>query len=278
MVRRYTDGGDNPAWVDTTIGTITTTTRYVESIGGDLGASITGTERPLLSIADLHGDTATTIELPPTGDATAIGAWSDYDEYGQPKSALANNEPLGYGWLGAKQRSTTAATAGLTLMGDRLYNPGTGRFTSVDPERGGGANAYAYPNDQINVSDLDGRRWRGIRWMAKHIGFRTKNTNFTWRGRRPALHWGNHQYRIERAWRGKARFWHYNNDVDYPRHTVRLSVRRGLWDATRHAGRLGWRAASRVGGAVGRSSMWISVGYQSWSQTWRRPYRQNNWA
>jgi large repetitive protein len=41
-------------------------------------------------------------------------------------------------------------------MGDRNYNPATGRFTSLDPEPGGDPNAYTYPLDPINMFDLDG--------------------------------------------------------------------------------------------------------------------------
>ncbi len=51
-------------------------------------------------------------------------------------------------------------------MGVRLYNPGTGRFLTVDPVPGGGANAYAYPTDPVNAFDLDGQRWC-TRWYCR---------------------------------------------------------------------------------------------------------------
>ena len=56
-----------------------------------------------------------------------------HDEYGNTTTADAVDGTLGYGWLGAKQRATSAATAGLTLMGVRLYNAARGLFTSLDP-------------------------------------------------------------------------------------------------------------------------------------------------
>lgn len=62
----------------------------------------------------------------------------------------------GNGWEGAHQRATT--DTGLQLMGARLYNPATGRFTTTDPVPGGNTNTYTYPNDPTNTTDLDGRR------------------------------------------------------------------------------------------------------------------------
>ena len=73
--------------------------------------------------------------------------------------------PVGCGWLGAKGRATSDATAGLTLMGVRLYNQATGTFTSTDPVPGGSSTAYNYPTEPINQSDLDGqkRNWKRAR-------------------------------------------------------------------------------------------------------------------
>ncbi len=180
LVRHYADASDNPAWTvaTDTLGQVTTS-RYAESIGADLGTTINDDGSAALTVANLHGDVVTTVPITATaasGDpAAGIDGWSDFTEYGAPRAGSTTTTTggaVGYGWLGAKQRSTTAETAGLTLMGDRLYNPTTGRFTSLDPEPGGNATAYSYPNDPINMFDLDGRFGWGHMW--RWVNKRTK--------------------------------------------------------------------------------------------------------
>ena len=159
--RHYTDTSDNPAWIDKD----GAATRYTQSLDGDLGATITADGTATLPLATLHGDNVTNITIPAsqteTIPTTTIGAWSDYTEYGTPRDATATNAvagTAGYGWLGAEERSTTTESADLTLMGDRLYNPATGRFTALDPVSGGNLNAYTYPLDPVGQRDLSGRQ------------------------------------------------------------------------------------------------------------------------
>lgn len=161
ITRHYGDDSDNPAWISYDTGT---TTRYLSGIGGDLGISTTSTTSETtaeITIANPHGDVVTTIPIPATGNVTGITAWSDYTEYGTPRNQTATTQtggPLGYGWLGTKERATGGETFGLTLMGVRFYNPITGRFTSTDPIYGGNQNTYTYPVDPIDLVDVDGMR------------------------------------------------------------------------------------------------------------------------
>jgi RHS repeat-associated protein len=181
-VRHYTDASDNPGWASTTTGTVTTTSWYGASAGGDLGietieredstAPDTPTTTASLTLADPAGSIATTIHVPSPDAAPQIGTVGTWDEYGNTIASSRSEGAVNYGWLGAKERATNATT-GLVLMGARLYNSITGQFTSTDPVAGGNSTAYAYPQDPVNGEDLDGQRfsWRKLgRTAWKHRG------------------------------------------------------------------------------------------------------------
>ncbi len=164
--RYYTDGSDNPGWVATTTSSGTTITRYAGSLGG-VNATITGTAVSL-TLINPHGDNITTVGVPAVGASSSIDAWSDADEYGNPRDAAAADAvggPTGYGWNGASQRGSDET--GLILMGARLYNPGTGQFTSPDPVLDGNETATTYPLDPVNMYDVTGMcgTW-GNPWKA----------------------------------------------------------------------------------------------------------------
>lgn len=162
--RHYVDDSDSPGWVKTTTGTgAPAIERYVEDLGGDLGLTITATDVSL-SVVDLRGDQVAQIDMLASGQTNGLTNWTNTDEYGNsldtssvgktPSNPTGVSAGLGYGWLGGKQRATD--TTGLLLMGERVYNPGTGSFASTDPVPGGNTTSYAYPQDPVNQFDLTG--------------------------------------------------------------------------------------------------------------------------
>lgn len=172
ITRHYGDEADNPSFATQTTGTGSPVVSvYGDSIGGDLAVTITGGVASV-ALADPHGDTITTLDLPTDGGPALISTpVLCFDEYGNQAVDLnqtqvdADGNPvdttsslatgaLAYGHLGAKQRATDPT--GLQLMGARLYNPATGTFTSLDPIPGGNENAYTYPLDPINSADESG--------------------------------------------------------------------------------------------------------------------------
>ncbi|WP_182434728.1 DNRLRE domain-containing protein [Dermacoccus abyssi] len=162
LTRHYTDDSDNPSWVELSGGGLE---RYTDSVSGSLGAMLDETGKANIALIDPNGNTATSLEIAAVNGtntpATSITDWSTYSEYGQPTTGgttgtNASSGVLGYGWLGAHQRATTPDTAGLTLMGARVYNNQRGLFTSLDPVYGGNETSYAYPNDPLNLRDTTG--------------------------------------------------------------------------------------------------------------------------
>lgn len=99
-----------------------------------------------------------------TSGSTTINSYAESDEYG---NQLPGSPAARYGWLGTHQRSSDSP-GGLTLMGARLYNAGTGLFLQSDPVPGGGATRYGYPTDPINMLDLDGNMWGWVWTAAMH--------------------------------------------------------------------------------------------------------------
>lgn len=139
---------DSPDWIAETADASQWTANVSDLIGG-LAVTVDQTGAATYQYANLHGDIAATA---PAG-ASAPTPSPDYGEFGtNPGSATR------YGWLGGKQRSNDDL-AGLTLMGQRLYNPTLGRFLQTDPVPGGSANSYDYTfQDPVNNQDLDGRQ------------------------------------------------------------------------------------------------------------------------
>jgi RHS repeat-associated protein len=178
-VDHYDSDGDSPAWIAEDASLPDSVTRYVDGLDGNLAVQTGKTGARELQLVDLHGDVMGTLPIrdgADTADWTAL-QYKAADEFGNPTylttggAVTSNGAAPGkddrYGWLGGKQRSAEAL-AGVVLMGVRLYDPGTGRFWSTDPEPGGNATAYDYcAGDPVACSDLDGN-W-GWGWLKKTL-------------------------------------------------------------------------------------------------------------
>ncbi len=170
VTRHYSDESDNPTWVTSgPTNAITQTDVYTPSLGASLNITRTTktTTVAYLNLANLHGDTITSLQIPTTGYVSAPNNLNVFDEYGVNQPLDLTDLPAGstytdprilfinnYGSLGQAQRETTET--GIQFMGARGYNPITGQFLSPDPIRGGNETPYNYPNDPINKNDLNG--------------------------------------------------------------------------------------------------------------------------
>ena len=151
----YADAGDSPSYSTPVVaGTLTTYLATVVYAG-------TAAQWQLVN---LHGDVIGTTDA--AGTFTAVPVADEYGVGTTPESRL--------GWLGDHKRFSVGGTLGLMRMGVRLYDPGLGRFTGVDPIEGGSANDYDYVNgDPVNGFDLTGTHNADTSWCnwlaaAKH--------------------------------------------------------------------------------------------------------------
>jgi RHS repeat-associated protein len=154
--RHYGNSSDNPTWATQISGSTTATTRYLGALGGGLSATST-TQGSIttnsLTLVDPGGSIVATVDIPASGNADSITGYATSDEYGAAASYV-DTGVLQYGWQGSEQRAVTGI--GLTLMGARVYNSASARFSSVDPVSGGGEDPYAYALDPVNFGDSTG--------------------------------------------------------------------------------------------------------------------------
>ena len=147
VIDHYAGPGEGVSWTANTSGEVS---RNIMGIDGDLAATQSNTETPVLQIANLHGDIVAKASASET--ATKLSSTYNTTEFGVPSTSL----PPKYAWLGAIDLPTSELTAGTIAMGVRSYVPSLGRFLQPDPVPGGSANAYTYvfgdPLDQTDPS------------------------------------------------------------------------------------------------------------------------------
>ena len=148
----YDGAGDSPSYATDASGNLIE--RYFSLPGGVLVTKRASGD--VWSYPNLHGDVMATAD----GAGAKIGPTFTYDPYGNPTAGVPDNAAgeADFAWVGSARRFYEHAPGLSQIETDaRLYDPGLGRFLSVDPVEGGSCNDYEYVcGDPVNLADLSG--------------------------------------------------------------------------------------------------------------------------
>ncbi|MEW1723353.1 RHS repeat-associated core domain-containing protein [Streptomyces sp. NPDC093109] len=148
-----------------------TGTRYYEFDGDTVAARSAGAIQFLF--ADHHSTATTAIDATTQDVQRRVLA-----PFGEERGTVSATPAA---WIGRGFVNGTEDRTGLTQLGARAYDPGLGRFISVDPmidmSESQRMNAYAYANNNpASFSDPDGLFWGKIKKAAKKVAKKVVKT------------------------------------------------------------------------------------------------------